>query len=152
VSGLDTSEFTFIGFLPPKKTERMKKLKELAMEERTLVFYEAPHRLIETLADMESAFGERKAALAKEITKMHEEMIRGTLKDILETVSGRTIAGEYVMVVEGRARHAVHPPLEEAVAEVKALMRKGTGRKEAVKNIAKSYGLSNKELYDRSLK
>ena len=121
------------------------------MEERTLVFYEAPHRLIETLSDMAEAFSERKAALAKEITKMHEEVIRGGLRGIIASLEGKTMAGEYVIVVEGRQRRAAHPPIEEAVAEVKALMRKGIGRKEAVKNIAKSYGLSSKELYDRSL-
>ncbi len=153
ISGLDTSEFTFIGFLPSKRSERVKKLKGLAMEERTLVFYEAPHRLIDTLSDMEEVFQERNAALAKEITKMHEEVIRGGLRHILETLEGRTIAGEYVRVVEGRPKRAAGtpPPVEEAVAEVKALMKKGMGRKEAVKSVAKSYGLSRKELYDRSL-
>ncbi|MDA8087665.1 MAG: 16S rRNA (cytidine(1402)-2'-O)-methyltransferase [Nitrospiraceae bacterium] len=153
VSGLDTSEFTFIGFLPSKKSERAKKLKELAVEERTLIFYEAPHRLIDTLSAMEETFKERNAALAKEITKMHEEVIRGGFRHILDVLEGRTIAGEYVIVVEGRPRRAEGAPLpvEEALAEVKALMKKGSGRKEAVKSVAESYGLSKKELYDRSL-
>ncbi len=151
ISGLETAEFTFIGFLPPKKTERSKKLKELAMEERTLIFYEAPHRLIEALSDMEEVFQERHAALAKELTKMHEEVVRGSIRDILTALENKKIAGEYVIVVEGRPERLGSPPVEEAVAEVKALMKKGVGRKEAVKSVAKSYGLSKKELYDRSL-
>ncbi len=153
ISGLDTAEFTFIGFLPTKKNERIKKLKELALEERTLIFYEAPHRLMETLSSMDDVlvFQDRKAALVKEITKMHEEVVRGGLRDIREALENKKIAGEYVIVVEGRQKRLEHPPIEEAVAEVRALMKKGTGRKEAVKTVAKSYGLSKKELYDRSL-
>ena len=151
ISGLETSEFTFIGFLPPKKGERTKKLKELALEERTLIFYEAPHRLTDTLSDMNDEFQDRKAALVKELTKMHEDVIRGSLRDILEELENKKIAGEYVIVVEGRPKRTQPPPVDEAVAEVKALMKKGIGRKEAVKTVAKSYGLSKKDLYARSL-
>lgn len=149
ISGLPIKEFTFIGFLPPKRTHRQKMLKELRMEKRTLVFYEAPHRILETLEDMSEIFGERKAALVKEITKIHEEALRGSLSDIINMLHNTTIAGEYVIIVEGKKREDVS--FDDAVDELRALMKKGKGRKDAVKMISEQYGLSKKELYDRSL-
>lgn len=149
LSGLLVKEFSFIGFIPPKKAERRRILMELSMEKRALVIYEAPHRIIETLEDMAELFGERKAAVIKEITKIHEESLRGNLADIIGTLSNKTIAGEYVIVVEGRKKEEVS--LEEALNEVKSLMKRGSGRKEAVRKISEQYGLSKKELYDRSL-
>jgi 16S rRNA (cytidine1402-2'-O)-methyltransferase len=152
VSGLPTDEFTFIGFLPPKKGERTKALGELAMEPRTLVFYEAPHRLVDTLLDMEEAFGrERRIALVKEITKMHEEAVRGPISSVLDILEEKTIAGEYVIVAEGRRKAVGEVSMDEALKEVKSLMKKGMGRKEAVRTVAGSYGLGRKELYARSL-
>jgi 16S rRNA (cytidine1402-2'-O)-methyltransferase len=149
VSGLSTEEFTFIGFLPPKAAQRQKRLNKLALEPRTLIFYEAPHRIFETLKDMEEIFGQRQAALAKEITKMHEEILRGTISEILDILKTRTIAGEYVIMVEGMKKKDVS--IDIALDEIKALMKKGKGRKEAVKIVAEAYGLSKKELYDKSL-
>lgn len=155
ISGLPTEEFTFIGFLPPKRGERMKALNALLLEARTLVFYEAPHRLIETLSDMEETLGaERRMALAKELTKMHEEVLRGTITQVLEglTEEHTKIAGEYVLVLEGKKKgEKPSEVLEEALLEVKTLMKKGMGRKEAAKNVAENYGISKKDLYDRSL-
>jgi 16S rRNA (cytidine1402-2'-O)-methyltransferase len=149
VSGLSTEEFTFIGFLPPKAAQRQKRLNELMLEPGTLIFYEAPHRVLDTLSDMEKIFGERKTVLAKEITKMHEEILRGTISEILDMLETRTIAGEYVIIVEGKSREAVS--IEEALEEIKSLMKRGKGRKEAVKIVAEAYDLSKKELYDKSL-
>lgn len=149
ISGLPIKEFTFIGFLSPKRTHRQKMLEELRMEKRTLVFYEAPHRILETLEDMSEIFGERKAALVKEITKIHEEALRGSLSDIINMLHNTTIAGEYVVIVEGKKREDVS--FDDAVDELRALMKKGKGRKDAVKMVAEQYGLSKKELYDRSL-
>ncbi len=149
LSGLEVKEFAFIGFLPPKKSHRQKMLKELSLEKRTLVFYEAPHRIIETLEDMADLFGMRDAALVKEITKVHEETLRGKLADLLAMLESRTVAGEYVVVVEGKKKEEVS--FEDALSEVKALMKKGSRRKEAVKIVSEQYGLSKKELYDRSL-
>lgn len=149
ISGLALKEFTFIGFLPPQKSHRQKKLDELTMGKRTLVFYEAPHRILETIVDMKEIFGERKAALIKEITKFHEEVIRGSLSHIAEVLTEKTIAGEYVIVVEGRVGGQVS--FEEALKEVKTLMKEGKRRKEAAKLISEQYGLSKNELYDRSL-
>jgi 16S rRNA (cytidine1402-2'-O)-methyltransferase len=149
ISGLPIKEFAFVGFLPPRKSQRQKILKELSLERRTLVFYEAPHRIIETLEDMVEMFGERNAALVKEITKFHEEALRGSLADILGMLHSKTVAGEYVIIVEGKKRGEVS--FEDALAEVKSLMKKGRGRKEAVRTVSEQYGLSKKELYDRSL-
>lgn len=151
VSGLPTEEFTFVGFLPQKSAQRRKRLEELSLEPRTMVFFEAPHRIVETLIDMEAAFGrDRKGALVKELTKMHEEVLRGALGDILDRLKDAKIAGEYIIVVRGREKAV--PSFDEALFEVKSLMKAGMGRKEAAGRVAAEYGLSKKELYDRSLK
>jgi 16S rRNA (cytidine1402-2'-O)-methyltransferase len=150
LSGLHTEEFIFIGFLPTKEGPRQKILKDLSLERRTLVFYEAPHRILQTLKDMEKIFLERKAALIKEITKIHEEVLRGSIPEILTKIKKTTIAGEYVIAVDGRTE-GKKLTTEDAISEVSALMKKGLGRKEAVKKIADAYGLSKKELYDKSL-
>jgi 16S rRNA (cytidine1402-2'-O)-methyltransferase len=150
VSGIPTEEITFIGFLPSKKTHREKLLKDLALERRTLVFYEAPHRIMETLSAMETIFTGREAAVAKEITKLHEEVFRGGISDILHQMGGSVIAGEYVVIVEGK-KEGPKASFAEALPEVFSLMKKGFGRKDAVKKISEAYGLSKKELYDKSL-
>jgi len=149
VSGLPSGEFTFVGFLPPKAAQRKKKLSSLALEPRTLVFYEAPHRVIETLKDMQEVFTGRRAEMYRELTKVHEETVRGTLEEIIEAAEQRTVAGEYVILIEGWRRAVVD--IEEALRELRELMRLGKGRKEAVRALAERYGLSKKGLYDRSL-
>jgi 16S rRNA (cytidine1402-2'-O)-methyltransferase len=151
ISGLSTETFTFIGFLPSRKNQRRQILKDLSLESATLVFYESPHRVVDTLIDMENAFGkERGATLIKELTKVHETVLRGTLSEVLDELEEATIAGEYVIIVEGREEG--HVDIEEALDEVISLIKKGMGRKEAAKTVASHYGLSSKELYDRSLK
>ncbi len=149
VSGLPTGEFAFKGFLPPRKSRRRKVLSELSIERQTLVFYEAPHRIVECLSDMADIFGERRTVLVKELTKMHEEILRGYPRGILESLEASTLAGEYVIVVEGLGEKSGNT--EDALKEVRDLMKKGLGRKEAVSRIAEEYGISKKELYDRSL-
>lgn len=150
ISGLSTEEFTFMGFLPARKTQRRKKLSELALEPRTMVFYESPHRLMEALTDMREICGDREAAVIKELTKLHEEVLRGSISSVLDRLGESTVAGEYVIVMEGRKKEAA-VSLEEALEEVRALMKKGKGRKEAVRTVSGEYGLSKKELYTRSL-
>ncbi|HTZ17440.1 MAG TPA: 16S rRNA (cytidine(1402)-2'-O)-methyltransferase, partial [Dissulfurispiraceae bacterium] len=144
VSGLSTEEFSFAGFLPSKSGPRLKRLEELKHEMKTLIFYEAPHRLLQALSDMREKLGDRKAALAKEITKLHEEVLRGPLSEITDALDTRMIAGEYVILVEGF--HVDRLTIDEALSEVLSLMKKGLGRKEAVKTVAESYGISKKEL------
>lgn len=149
VSGLPTEEFVFIGFLPPKTSDRRRKLKELALESKTMIFYEAPHRILETISDLIEVFGDRSAVVAREITKLYEEFIRGMLSDMLQTLENRKIAGEYVILVSGRKKQDIS--IDEALQEIKLLMKKGLGRKEAVRKVAEHYGLSKKDLYDKSL-
>lgn len=149
VSGMPTEEFVFLGFLPPKTSDRKKKLKELALESRTMVFYEAPHRILDTLSDLIEVFGDRSAVVAREITKLYEEFIRGMLSDLLGNLENRKIAGEFVILVSGRKKQDIS--IDEALQEIKLMMKKGLGRKEAVRKIAEQYGLSKKELYDKSL-
>jgi 16S rRNA (cytidine1402-2'-O)-methyltransferase len=151
LSGLPTDEFTFLGFLPAGKTQRQKTLAELVLERRTLIFYEAPHRIIETVTDMESIFAGRKIAVAKEITKLHEEIFRGTAPEILSALNQSTVAGEYVIVVEGNRAEGKHT-IDEVLPEVFSLMKKGLRRKEAVRRVSDIYGLSKTELYNRSLR
>jgi 16S rRNA (cytidine1402-2'-O)-methyltransferase len=100
---------------------------------------------------MEYVLGNRRVVVIREMTKLHEEILRGDISDILDEMEERTIAGEYVIVVEGRLLEE-RPSDVEALLEVIALIKKGLGRKEAVKRVAESYGLSKKELYDKSLK
>jgi len=150
VSGLPTDQFTFLGFLPSKTAQRQKFLREVYLEQRTLIFYEAPHRIVNTLLDMSHIFGERRSALVKEITKYHEDVVRGSITEIIEEVQKTTIAGEYVIIVEGWSG-MIKSITEDVLSELHACMRKGLGRKEAVKRIAETFGLSKKELYKKSL-
>lgn len=150
-SGLSTEEFTFIGFLPPKHIQRQKKLNDLILEPRTIIFYEAPHRVYDMLFDIKQMFGDRKAALAKEISKLHEEILRGRISEIINMLKTKKIAGEYVIIVEGHKKEALSISDSEALDEIKLMIKKGLGRKEAVKKVAEQYGLSKKSLYNKSL-
>lgn len=150
VSGLLTHEFTFMGFLPHNKSQRRKVLTDLVLETRTLIFYEAPHRILETLLDIEKIFGDRKAAVIKEMSKFFEEIFRGKLPELSQKLKKSTIAGEYVIVVEGRGEEK-RLATDDVILEVRSLMKKGLGRKEAVKKVAETYKISKKELYSKSL-
>lgn len=150
ISGFSTDAFVFRGFLPVKVSQRLKELKGLSLDPRTLVLYEAPHRIIETLADIKETFDDRRVVVIKEVTKFFEEIYRGTAAVILERLESSKIAGEYVIVIEGRPVEKRNTN-EDALAEVRTLLKRGLGRKEAVKKIAEEYGISKKELYDKSL-
>jgi 16S rRNA (cytidine1402-2'-O)-methyltransferase len=150
ISGLPTEEFTFVGFLPSRKVQRRKVLKDLSLERRTLIFYEAPHRIVDTLADMEEMLGKRKAAVSREITKIHEDILRGNITEIAGEIRKNKVAGEFVIIVEGKVEEN-RPSERDVLSEVSLLMKRGLGRKEAVKKIAGQYGLSKNELYDKSL-
>jgi 16S rRNA (cytidine1402-2'-O)-methyltransferase len=150
MSGLPSSGFVFVGFLPLKQSFRTRMLKDLSLESRTIVIYEAPHRIMDTMVEMEEIFGERNGMLVKELTKLFEETYRGTPGQILDQLENSKIAGEYVIVIEGRNEDDTIS-MEDALTEMRALMKKGIGRKEASKKIAGEYGLSRKELYDKSL-
>lgn len=148
LSGLETGVFAFQGFLPSKKRERRLALEKLAAEERTIIFYEAPHRLLATLEDMSSVLGERQAAVCRELTKVHEEVRRDSLSTLLQFYGEHPPRGEIVIVVEGHTPPApVAVTLEAAAREVLAVVAAGGNKKEALKNKASLYGLRKSELY-----
>ena len=151
ISGFSTEEFVFCGFLPAKQSQRRKFLEELSLERRTVVMYESPHRVLESMAEIADIFGERSMFLAREITKLHEEVLRGTVSGVFARIVESKIVGEYVLVIEGRQESEGGHREEDAIKEIKSLMKKGLGRKEAVKRVAEQYGMSRKELYDKSL-
>ncbi|NOZ24603.1 MAG: 16S rRNA (cytidine(1402)-2'-O)-methyltransferase [Nitrospirae bacterium] len=150
ISGITAREFVYPGFLPPKRSLRVKMLERLKLEHRTMVFYEAPHRLLDSLNDMYEVLGDRYCAICHELTKMNEEVMRGRMSGLIDELQHKVIAGEYVLVVEGRGIEGI--TAEDAVAEVWSLMKKGMRRKEAARMIAHQYGLSQKRLYDESLR
>ena len=149
VAGLPTDRFTFEGFLPRKTGERSRALRELAAERRTLVFFEAPSRIADTLAALAEEFGsERAAAVCRELTKLHEEVKRGSLGELAEWAAAG-VRGEIVLVVAGAAETAVSP--ETALDEVLTRVGAGERMKDATRAVAEATGLSAKELYAAAL-
>lgn len=148
VSALATGRFAFEGFLPFSKKERRERLERLKAEERTMIFYEAPHRLRDTLAELLSAFGpERPVSLCRELTKLHEEILRMTLDEAVAFYAANEPRGEYVLVVAGAERAVEAVSLEQALALVQALITNGTRTKDAVKQIAEETGVAKNALY-----
>ena len=153
VSGLPTGRFTFEGFLSTNRKSRTDHLDSLRAEQRTMVFYEAPHKLLHTLEDMAAVFGEgRRISLCRELTKLHEEILRTTLGEAIALYRETPPRGEFVLVVEGaEAPPAQQATLEEAVALVAALMEQGRSRKDAAKEAAAQTGFSKNALYSASM-
>lgn len=151
VSGLSVSRWTFEGFLSVKRTSRMEHLMELRHERRTMVFYEAPHKLLSTLKDMNSVFGERNIVVVKEITKIHETSWRGTLSEAVKYHTENPPKGEYVLVLEGEQveKEEMRDPMEEAISIAKELMEKGKPASMAAKEAAKLTGQTKGEVYKR---
>ncbi|HEU5022321.1 MAG TPA: 16S rRNA (cytidine(1402)-2'-O)-methyltransferase [Bryobacteraceae bacterium] len=146
VSGLPTDRFLFVGFFPAKQGQRRHLLESLAEEAATLVFYEAPHRIVETLEDVAATLGERRVAVARELTKIHEEVLRGRADEIRESLIARdAIRGEFVVMIgKADAPRAADLPLE---ATIEALIGAGIDRMEAIKTVARERGLSKREVY-----
>src|SRR5712692_2641937 len=149
-SGLPTDRFVFEGFLPVKQKERRERIQRLRAETRTLVFYEAPHRLQETLADMRAILGDREIVLAREVSKVHEEFLRGSIGELIRQIGDGEIRGELTLVIKGSAG-------ENEVSEdrLKAEIRKLRGRGMRVKEIAEimgeRYAMAKRELYRLAL-
>ncbi len=153
VSGLPTRRFVFEGFLPVNRAERRELLGELLGEERTLLFYEAPHRLRSALDDLEAAFGDRQIALCRELTKLHEDVMRTTLSQAAAWYRENEPRGEYVLVVAGAERPAENAvTLEEGTAMVLARREKGERMKDAVRQVAADTGLGRNDLYEAALR
>jgi len=144
-SGLPTNEFRFIGFLPPKQTARRKTLAALAAETATLIAYESPHRILESLADITAELGSRAIVLARELTKIHEEFLRGSAAEVHALLSARdSIKGEITLVI-GQA--VAEPSHADPLIELAQLEAQGMERMAAIKMAAKRLGLPKREVY-----
>ncbi|MEA2447109.1 MAG: rRNA (cytidine1402-2-O)-methyltransferase [Actinomycetota bacterium] len=152
VSGLPPARFIFEGFLPRKSGERRRRLEDLKLEARTLVFYESPHRIAETLTDAADVLGTRPAALVRELTKIHEEVRRGTLEELADSVREAPPKGEIVLVVGG-AIHSAKPAVSpaELARRARDLMEQGIDRKEAMSNVARESGVPRRAVFDALL-
>lgn len=149
LSGLPTDRFSFEGFVPRKAGERAKWFAALATEPRTMVLFEAPHRIAESLAAAAEAMGaERRAAVCRELTKRYEEVKRGTLSELADWAAGE-VKGEIVIVIEGAAPRTVSA--DDALAEVQRLVASGVRLKQAASEVAEATGASARELYNAAL-
>jgi 16S rRNA (cytidine1402-2'-O)-methyltransferase len=150
-SGLPAETFRFCGFLPPKPGQRAKALEALAEEHATLVFYEAPHRILGALEAIEKVLGPRPVVVARELTKIHEEFLRGTAAGIRAQLAERDAVKGEMTVLVGRASGPApdDTPVDEAV---EALLRAGTPRMDAIKQVARRRGVSKREVYEKLLR
>lgn len=159
VSGLPAGRFCFEGFLAPRGAERSRRLEQLKNEDRTMIFYESPHRVARTLSDMLKVWGNRKVAIAREITKRYEEIWRGELTEVGGFFAQKSPRGEFTLVVQGVLFGSEGPlisPLPEDPQGVVDLVRerqaKGVDKKEAMREVAKLLGTSRRQVYDMLLK
>lgn len=156
-SGLDTSRFTFIGFLDKARKKKRDELLKYRDREETLILYEAPHRILDTLEAVQEVFGERKISLSRELTKLYEEHQRGTVQEVLESYKDRTPKGEFVLVVEGMSQEAQQLEKENLYSHLSIkehllqFIDNGMSKKDAVKVVAELRGIPKKEVYKESL-
>lgn len=149
-SGLPVDQFLFAGFLPQKSGQRRRRIEEIAAESRTVVYYEAPHRILEALADIESALGpDRPVVVARELTKLHEEFLRGPVAQVRATLAARpSIKGEITLLVGPAKPSATTTVVPDQIRdEIRALVKAGTPRMDAIKAVAQRHGLPKREVY-----
>lgn len=147
VSGMPSRRFTFEGFLPTEKSARKTHISSLVNEERTMIFYEAPHKLSATLADLAAALGDREIAIVRELTKIHEQVIRTHLCDAAEKYSKEDLKGEIVLIIGGAEHKEEQMTLEQAVVYAKELVEKGETKTSAAKIAAKESGFKKGDIY-----
>jgi len=158
LSGFPAGRFVFEGFLPSEKKKRLLVLRDLAHEKRTIVFYEAPHKLLRTLTDMHDIFGERRISISREITKLYEETLRFTLSAAIVHFTEKTPRGEFVLVLEGSGNIDTNDKDNEsesfknALTAVSELVAKGMSERDAVKRAAFDTGCSRNDLYKAMIK
>lgn len=154
ISGLPTGRFCFEGFLSTNKKSRQAHLDGLRSETRTMIFYEAPHKLTATLADLSAVFGaERRISLCRELTKLHEEVLRMTLGEAMDYYAENAPRGEFVLIVEGAAPSAPEAVSEaDALEAVRALIGQGLSRKDAVRRVSEQTGIPKNELYNAAVR
>lgn len=149
ISGLSTSRFAFEGFLSVTKKQRYSHLEEVSKDTHTLIFYEAPHKLVATLNDMLEYFGDRKISLCRELTKIYEEVIRTTISGAIKYYSDKNPKGEYVLIIEGynKEDELAELTIEDAVAEAQKLIDSGMRAVDACKEAAKITGFKKSDIY-----
>lgn len=152
ISGMDTGRFTFEGFLSVSKKSRFEHLDGIKDEKRTLVFYEAPHKLANTLRDLYAALGDRQLAIVREITKIHEEVIRTTLAEAAEKYADGNLKGEIVLIIEGKKEERQELSLDDAVQQARALVESGMTINQASKEIAAKTPFKKADIYKELLK
>lgn len=152
-SGLDTTKFLFRGFISRETKERKILFDEIRNSKESLIFYESPHRLLSTLNLLHTELGNRKIAVCRELTKLHEEIRRGSLEEVINYFSERSIKGEFVLVVEGKQQEQIDRENKEKWEElsiedhIRLLMNEGLNKKEAIKKVAKDRGLQKNIVY-----
>lgn len=149
LSGLPTERFAFEGFIPRSKNERLAFLNRLSLEERTMIFYEAPHRLLATLEAMEQVFGLREIAVTREMTKKFEEVVRGSISEVIEHFTVKGVRGEFAIILHGApAQVAVPKDIPWAIERVHQLEESGISQKDAIKQAAKEGDISKRDVYN----
>ena len=159
ISGISSRRFAFEGFLPADKNEKKEILTELSQESRTLILYEAPHRLLKTLKELFEYMGNRNIAIVREITKLHEEVLRGKLADIIADYESEKVAirGEYVLVIEGKSLLEKREERQKSFEEIsirehyEKYIAEGMDKKEAMKAVAKDRGIQKRDVYKELL-
>jgi 16S rRNA (cytidine1402-2'-O)-methyltransferase len=152
VSGMPTDQFIFEGFLPARHLARRKRLQQLVREERTMIFYEAPHKIVRTIEDMLEVFGDRRVVITRELTKLHEETIRGKISECLNRLHSGTIKGEFTIVVHGFSSEPLKQDIDTADYLKDLILHRGLSKKEAISVAADELGLPKKDVYKESLK
>jgi 16S rRNA (cytidine1402-2'-O)-methyltransferase len=152
VSGLPAARFSFEGFLPRKPGERRARLTQAAADSRTVVLFEAPRRLGALLAEAVEVLGDRRAAVVRELTKLHQEVVRGPLPELAARYQDEDVRGEVVVVIEGRPSHVGRDELAALAERVEALTSEGVPRREAAARVAEESGASRRALYEASLR
>ena len=147
VSGLPTDKFVFEGFLPAKQGQRQKIFGRLKQEERTLVFFESPHRLLDILEDLEQIFGDRQIVIGRELTKMFEELRRGSVSEVRRLLHEREIKGEVALLVTGRDTTVPTNLTMSLTEEIQLLEREGLSLKEIAQVVSERRGMSKREVY-----
>ena len=155
-SGLNTREFAFYGFLPLDKKLRKEKIEDMQMQNKTIIFYEAPHRILKTLAELNKIFGNISIVLAKEITKIHEEFIRNNIEQIIKDFSEKEIKGEYIILFENHSKTKKELEIEKInklnlEEQYNYFEKEGLNKKEIIKKIAKNNNVPKDEIYKKFL-
>ncbi len=145
MSGLGNGPFTFYGFLNSKETKRKRELEDLKENKFTIIFYEAPHRITKTLENIKEIFGNRQAAIAREISKKYEEIIRGTIDDLIN--ASKNIKGEIVLIIDGNKEEKDYSDLS-IIDHINIYLKKGQNSKEAIKQVAKDRNIPKNEVYN----